>query len=285
MISLPRSIYGFVLHLAKIIWDGFNVVVLRKVPLVYFDGVLNAGDQLNVDVFEWVTGRKTYNSKSRVFKHFLGVGSILFYANERSVIWGSGFIDENTPRGMLKFNKVIALRGELSRQALDKKNKYKFDGPLGDPALLMPSIFNPEVEKKYRVGIVPHYAQQEFLASISSSCGDDIKIIDIKTSGKEFIKDLLECEVIISSSLHGLILSDAYGIKNCWVQLQNGINGGQFKFRDYYSTTSCERPEAMSINNQEELAKLLKNINDVASVKEYKGDLSSLVSVIQQEFK
>ncbi|WP_062816428.1 polysaccharide pyruvyl transferase family protein [Alcanivorax sp. NBRC 102024] len=281
---LPRSIYDFVLHLAKVFLDGFNVIVLRKVPLVYFDGMLNAGDQLNVDVFEWLTGRKTYNAKSRVFKHYLGVGSILFYSNEKSVIWGSGFIDENTPKGMLKFDKVLALRGELSRQVLDKKNKYSFDGPLGDPALLMPRIFNPQVEKKYRVGIVPHYAQQEFVGNISCS-GDDVKIIDIKVSGQEFIKSLLECEAIISSSLHGLILSDAYGIQNCWVQFQNGINGGQFKFRDYYSTTSFECPEPVLINNQKELANLLENINDVVSVKKYKGDLSSLVSEIQRELK
>lgn len=283
--NLTKSIYDFLIHLAKIFWDGINVFVLRKVPVVYFDGVLNAGDQINVDIFEWVTGRTVYNTKSRLFKHYLGVGSILFYSNERSVIWGSGFIDENTPRGMLKFDKVVALRGELSRHTLDKKNKYKFDGPLGDPALLMPRIFNPGVKKKYRVGIVPHYAQQKFVASISCSCGDDVKIIDIKSSGQEFIKSLLECEVIISSSLHGLILSDAYGIQNCWVQFQNGINGGQFKFRDYYSTTNCDRPEAVSINNQEELVNLLENINDAVSVKEYKGDLSSLLSAIQQEFK
>jgi pyruvyltransferase len=46
----------------------------------------------------------------------------------------------------------------------------------------------------------------------------------------------LECEKIISSSLHGLIISDAYGIPNARVNVSNKLFGGDFKFIDYYKS-------------------------------------------------
>ena len=42
------------------------------------------------------------------------------------------------------------------------------------------------------------------------------------------------CEVIVSSSLHGLIIADAYGIPTVWAKFGNDINGNDFKFYDYY---------------------------------------------------
>ena len=60
-----------------------------------------------------------------------------------------------------------------------------------------------------------------------------VKIIDICAGEKEFINELLEVENVISSSLHGLIMADAYGIPNARVNISNKLIGGHFKFKDY----------------------------------------------------
>jgi pyruvyltransferase len=55
------------------------------------------------------------------------------------------------------------------------------------------------------------------------------------------IRDLMSCRAIASSSLHGLILADAYGLPNAWLDSDAGgggsrPGGGEFKFYDYFAS-------------------------------------------------
>src|SRR5699024_12305737 len=58
------------------------------------------------------------------------------------------------------------------------------------------------------------------------------------------IEDTLDaitsCEVIVSTSLHGLILADAYGIPNAWLIADTGY-GKEHKFWDYLLSVRKER--------------------------------------------
>ena len=51
---------------------------------------------------------------------------------------------------------------------------------------------------------------------------------------------MLEVENVISSSLHGLIIADAYGIPNARVNISNKLIGGDFKFKDYCMSVGRE---------------------------------------------
>ena len=51
---------------------------------------------------------------------------------------------------------------------------------------------------------------------------------------------------ILSSSLHGIILSDAYGIPNCWVEFSDDIDKS-FKFNDYYLSVGKERSKPIKL--------------------------------------
>ena len=41
--------------------------------------------------------------------------------------------------------------------------------------------------------------------------------------------------------MHGLIFADSYGIPNAWIAPHDSMIGGEFKFNDYYSTTTVPK--------------------------------------------
>jgi pyruvyltransferase len=97
-------------------------------------------------------------------------------------------------------------------------------------------IYNPQIEKKHKWGFIPHYIEFEEdkdLEVIHHMESLGFQIIDVCSGTEKFVDELLECENVISSSLHGLIAADAYGIPNARVNVSNKLIGGDFKFKDY----------------------------------------------------
>ena len=76
--------------------------------------------------------------------------------------------------------------------------------------MLLPFLVSPAKEKKYTIGIIPHWRETDrFIAKYSKTA----HVIDIRTDDiKSFIEVLTSCEYILSSSLHGIIIAHAYGI-------------------------------------------------------------------------
>ena len=113
---------------------------------------------------------------------------------------------------------------------------------MGDPGLLL-SKFYPRTKPsnpKYEVGFILHYKHQNLadnneLNLIAGISNFRCRQIDVKTSDyKSFVNEILDCKTIVSTSLHGLIVADSYGIPNIWLQLRT-FKLGEFKFKDYYS--------------------------------------------------
>lgn len=170
----------------------------------------------------------------------IGIGSILFSGNRHSKIWGAGFMrdDEKCNGGT-----IYAIRGKLSldkiRQQIDCGAPIKIidNYAMGDPAILLPEIIRGASEKKYKIGIVPHFSEINYF---TDKYGDKYHIIDLRTNDIEgTTEDITSCEYILSTSLHGLIIAHAYGIPALWMELsglEKGTNG--FKFRDYFSSVN-----------------------------------------------
>lgn len=204
------------------------------------DNTMNWGDLIpfNVidNVFEHnIKKEDIFNVKQPNGNYSIySTGSVMLFTKPNSIVWGTGCID----KGMIgqKPSKVYAVRGPLTREELIKKG-IECPEVYGDPALLYPRFYNPTVEKKYKWGIIPHYIEfessrdREVLKNLEKQ---GIRIIDICSGEKEFINELLEVENVLSSSLHGLIMADAYGIPNARVNISNKLIGGHFKFKDYY---------------------------------------------------
>lgn len=215
----------------------------KPIPLFYwserkftFKDKENYGDFLSEYLVEKITGKsvKFVHPKKQAWyklnkKHYLGIGSILHHATKESVVWGSGIIDRVHSIAPANFK---AVRGPQTRNFLLKLG-YECPEVYGDPALLLPLYYNPEVKKRYRIGIIPHYHDyREVLATYRDQ--PEVTVIDMMTMNVETVtRQFLQCERTISSSLHGIIVSHAYQIPSVWVEFSNKLFGDGIKFPDY----------------------------------------------------
>lgn len=159
----------------------------------------------------------------------VGVGSIMTAVRSGDVVWGAGCIRQ-VP--LQKTNvKFLAVRGPLTRSLISGSVVPEV---YGDPALLLPLIYNPNISAKYDVGIIPHYIDKPV------GHGTGYHFIDIQQDWKTVVREILRCKRIVSSSLHGLIVAEAYGIPATWIKLSDKIIGGTFKFHDYLRGTGRE---------------------------------------------
>ena len=165
------------------------------------------------------------------------------------------------------------MRGELSRQRY-LTNEINCPEIYGDPALLLPRYYNPEIKKKYRLGIIPHVADYINVLERYANKSEDILIISLWQPVEYVISQILSCKKTISSSLHGLVVSHAYGIQSRWVEFSDRVLGNGFKFRDYFTTVETNN-EPLDLRTEPDLT----NIESQIPVHKIKADLDLLLSV------
>ncbi|WP_417238895.1 polysaccharide pyruvyl transferase family protein [Bizionia sp.] len=176
---------------------------------------------------------------------FVTAGSILAQVNKKCVVWGSGIIQKNQK---VKPATFLAVRGPQTRINLLAQG-YNVPEVYGDPGLLMPLFYYPKVEKTYRLGIVPHYTDFATVKLMYQG-NDQILIIDLMTNDIEATTNLfLQCERIISSSLHGLIVAHAYQIPAIWVEFSQKLFGDGIKFQDYFESLNIMTYKPERIQN------------------------------------
>lgn len=183
----------------------------------------------------------------------LGIGSILHFALKDDAVWGSGFICDNETC-IEKPKQIYAVRGQLSRQIL-LNHGIPCPEIYGDPALLFPRYYYPIVEKKYDLGIVPHYVDYKN-ENLKNFVSEKILIIDIKSGYQNVITSMLSCKKIVSSALHGIIVADAYGIPAMWLEFSDKVVGNGFKFRDYFLSVQRKDTESLRITPKTTLENL-----------------------------
>lgn len=123
--------------------------------------------------------------------------------------------------------RVLALRGKLTR---DNVRGVTGDVVLGDPGLLIPRWVR-QFPAKHDLGIVPHWSDKELYGRFRYGY-----LIDPTRPAIEVVSQIAQCKRVISSSLHGLIVADAYGIpRQAELFARSAQEGGDFKFRDYAS--------------------------------------------------
>ena len=107
---------------------------------------------------------------------------------------------------------------------------YKCPEVYGDPAILMPYIYKPEnVYKTRRYSVIRNYCD-------NSKADNIIQILT--TDYKSVIDTIVSSEIVVSSSLYGIILAESYGVPAV-LHIPSECVGylDEFKYRDYYYNT------------------------------------------------
>jgi len=226
------------------------------------NGRKNFGDWLSPVLCEALSGMRIVYARPNKCD-LMALGSILSKAknrfwNRKIHIWGSGLIEAVKP--FTSPHQIHAVRGWRTAACLRNQRPTV----VGDPGLLCGMLVPPGIagHKKWRVGLIPHYVDQTNPQIRQFAANQGVRIIDVFSETLDFIREVAACEVVLSSSLHGLITADALGVPNAWMRLSDKVWGDDFKYHDYYSVFGIEGVRPFPFEARTEPADVLKLVED-----------------------
>lgn len=200
---------------------------------------VNFGDYLSQVVVERIIGCPTRFYKKRILtpeRKLLAIGSILYFAGNNDVIWGSGYSGKQSHKKDFSFSNldVRAVRGPITRDFLQTLFGISCPEIYGDPALLFPYLF-PEFTKqenpKYDYIVIPHFTEEKLFPKELIP-----NVVYPTEPWNEVIEKILDSKFVIASSLHGIIIAEAYGIPARMLRVTE--TEPLLKYQDYYLGTN-----------------------------------------------
>lgn len=195
----------------------------------------NFGDYLSKIIVGKIAKDHGFTHMKKTSNKLLAVGSILHFAKTDDIIWGSG-INGKISLEKLKFANlnIRALRGPLTKDILAKKDIQTPD-IFGDPALLMPYLF-PELKFapiKNKVTVIPNLNEYDACIKITPKT---YNLVSPLRHWSYVLNEILSSEIVYTSSLHGLIICEAFKVP---VVLFKPFGGEtMFKYEDYLEGTN-----------------------------------------------
>lgn len=243
----------------------------------------NFGDELNVPLLKKLGNINVCYSSDPSKIEYVGVGSILhtrgicFHPDskfrhyiknlfwkiktwpkrkKKIVVLSAGFGLVN-PCEKIRFTRPMdfrIVRGQKTLHIL-KENGYDCENTtLGDLGLLSNSLLDTTPEKKYDLGIVPHFRDinHPLFWDIYKKYQPHCCFINVQDSPEKVVFEIAQCRKIVSTSLHGLIVADSLSIPNMWlenpyVRYEKACQEYRFKYEDYYSAFSEKKMNPVNI--------------------------------------
>lgn len=226
----------------------------------------NWGDDINYWFLRDIIKQplRLYNESPIAFRkcddNYLVIGSTLsLLTKPTSIVWGAGCISDKIKLPAIP-KKVLAVRGPLTKAFLNNQG-IECPEVYGDPALLLPLYYKPTASlKKHTVGLIQHVSE----VKIDIPGCHNISMSNYK-HWTDIIDEICSCEVIASSSLHGLIVAEAYGIPNVWIESKE-LLGGRFKFHDFFLSIGRDRDKPLDIRKIKKIREFINRaVQPVAS--------------------
>lgn len=184
-------------------------------------------------------GEDICTTKNLGDNRLLALGSIFHLARSGDVVWGSGLGNHlKSFHGPYKADpdiEILAVRGPLTRDVYLKEGGVRCPEIYGDPAILLPEIYTPEVKCRYGISVLPHVRDVQL-----SRLFPEARLINAATKNSLAVIDAIRAsEFIITSSLHGLIVAESYGIPVVlYLPPAIRLSEPEFKYMDYFASTN-----------------------------------------------
>lgn len=227
------------------------------------DSPSNFGDVLTANLLDYFNIKYEHTNVPEDGTMYV-IGSIARLATSGSTVLGSGMIRQNEkaePTANWRFVRGPYTRLNILAQGGTCPEIY------GDPALLLPMLCE-ESNKKYDIGIVPHYQHYRYYKF--NPYYSNYRIINLVDNNPlKIAKEITKCKRIISTSLHGIICAHAFGIPAAHVKGVSKLHGDGSKFEDYYASIQTEHKISTVENPIYTDAKLPNLQNIIEIFKEY----------------
>ncbi|NHN56557.1 polysaccharide pyruvyl transferase family protein [Calidifontibacter sp. DB0510] len=204
----------------------------------------NFGDQLAPIVVSTIFGVQV-KAASLANCDLMAQGSLLEWLQEernplRPHVWGTGFIEDGGAWSGAPL-RVHAVRGQLSRERLAAGRAAKV--ALGDPGILLDLVYPDllSIPKRYDVSVVPHFVDfddADLRAALRRH--PQVHVVDVMAPARQVAAEIAASRLVLSSSLHGLIAAEAFGVPGHWMPISGRVTGGGYKYADYYSAFGVE---------------------------------------------
>jgi len=160
-------------------------------------------------------------------------------ARTGDVVWGSG-VNGKVVEAEHRFTQldVRAVRGPLSREFLLARG-ITVPEIYGDPALLLPTLFPGRFNPSGSIShvVVPNLYDLKFVRERRVP-----NVVSPLDSWNLCVARILEARLVIASSLHGIVIAEAFGIPARYVRFSDIEK--PFKYDDYMLGTGRGRIEA-----------------------------------------
>lgn len=201
----------------------------------------NFGDDLSHAIVTLVLARhgQTLEDEAARDRELLAIGSILHMAADGAVVWGSG-VNGKIPEDRHRFRTldVRAVRGPLTAEWLRRHRGIEVPDIYGDPALLLPSLCQGRFAASGTVAHVFVPNLNDLLHGVAQDLPEGVELVSPMQSWARAVAAITAARFVSASSLHGLVIAEAFGIPARYVRLSQ--HEDPFKYRDYYAGTGRE---------------------------------------------
>lgn len=233
------------------------------VSLLWWDKRPNFGDAVGPWLVERLTGLSPVNGRgnSLTTPPLATVGSIASWLEQDgTTVWGSGLMnrlteDEARRLRSLRDISILAVRGADTRKELMDRLGWDVPEVYGDPALLLPRFLprHGTPASKGKVAIVPHFSHVRYF---NQDAGSEIHFVDVEQGLERVVQEIAGARACVSTSLHGIIVAQAYGVPWVWLRLDDHLlAGGDFKFNDFFTTLDAS--EIATVNAKKSAVRAL----------------------------
>lgn len=222
---------------------------------LYQNQPYNLGDSLGEVIIKYMLDQRGIDIDKPISKtkHLYCVGSNIHGGYQDATIWGSGIFPKDRKRTFLqkicgRKLDIRAVRGPLTRE-LVLQYGHKCPEVYGDPAILLPLIYHPEISKVRERLVIPQFFGE---VDFRKNHPDEFMISMNTNDYKSVVNEILASGIVYTSSLHGIILAEAYGIPAVFFRSLN--KSKDFKYLDYYYSTG--RRDVILSNSFEDALKV-----------------------------